>query len=271
MMILTIKESPVLGGGAPLPSRPSRTGDFALGRSANGRLARLKSSGMRVQFPPGPPITHQSRGVAATAKCGRGETCIRTQDRPVLKTTGCLPVAGKRAACKLYSCTMPTTKPAMLMPKIAAKCHAPQISSRPPQGGRGLFTKTEQLADTVPGCSRGEAAPKGLGRPDYKPLMRKPRAACLCGRPDMVTAGDNFGRAAMVIAAAGQECARRPVYCSRVEGHPLAMREAGSSPVTSTISPAHCRKAAGLCLNRSVSSGLRHSIAPTRTTPQGME
>lgn len=29
MMILAIQESPVLGGGAPLPLRPSRTGDFA--------------------------------------------------------------------------------------------------------------------------------------------------------------------------------------------------------------------------------------------------
>jgi hypothetical protein len=50
--------------------------------------------------------------------------------------------------------------------------------------------KTEQLADTVPGCSKGHAAPEGPGRPDYKPLMRKPRGDCVCSQPDRVTAGD---------------------------------------------------------------------------------
>ena len=39
MMSLTIRESPVVGGGAPLPSKPSTTGDFPLcGRQA-GRLS----------------------------------------------------------------------------------------------------------------------------------------------------------------------------------------------------------------------------------------
>ena len=52
--------------------------------------------------------------------------------------------------------------------------------------------KTEHLAKTVPGCSQGDDAPEGPGRPDYKPLMRKPRGAVMRAQPDRVTAGDTL-------------------------------------------------------------------------------
>lgn len=63
--------------------------------------------------------------------------------------------------------------------------------SNPPvaRNSRGTFTKTEQLPKTVPGCSQGDAAPEGPGRPEYKPLMRKPREACDCLQPDRLLPG----------------------------------------------------------------------------------
>jgi len=51
---------------------------------------------------------------------------------------------------------------------------------------------TEQLVEAVPGSSLDDAAPKGLGWPANKPLMRKPRVRLSVHRPDRVITGDTF-------------------------------------------------------------------------------
>lgn len=217
-MFLTITESPVLGGGAPLPSRPSRTGDFAFSL----------------------PVS-----LGGVAKC-------------------------------------------------------PRHSRRLTTDGRGRFPKTEQLAETVPGCSQGDAAPKGLGRPVNKPLMRKPRAPYCERQPDRVTAGDIFNEADAGDAKArvpsledqtsqqvagrwhgrgqrdvGQglaagETARFPHWSGTKIGQQQLVRVPSPRPDLTTgeafdFTPS-CRKVAGCWFNRSVSSGLRQAKATTRET-----
>lgn len=41
------------------------------------------------------------------------------------------------------------------------------------------FSKTENLSNAVPGCSKGDGSPEGPGSGVYKPLMRKPRASLM--------------------------------------------------------------------------------------------
>lgn len=77
MMFLTIEKSPVLGGGARLPSRPSRTGDFSFTpASANGRRVPLMSLGIRVRVPSLAPICTVAyppvRGVIPASMLPRG-------------------------------------------------------------------------------------------------------------------------------------------------------------------------------------------------------
>lgn len=56
-----------------------------------------------------------------------------------------------------------------------------------------IISKTEQLARAVPGCSAcGDADAKGLARPAYKPLMRKPSGAMICAQPNRNTAGNTL-------------------------------------------------------------------------------
>ena len=75
MMILTIKEAPVLGGGAPLPSRPSRTGAFiyatpriaSLGKLEAGSIPAVSANLPRTLNPAG----HSNSGGTLTCRQGR--------------------------------------------------------------------------------------------------------------------------------------------------------------------------------------------------------